>query len=278
MIESVLELIVPILLAALGGLLTERAGVLNIGLEGLVLVGAFFGVSVAGATGSWLLGLVAGMAAGSMLALLHSIVCIELRANIFVSGLAVNILAASLIPYVSGVLHDTRGVVRLDPSVVLPEVAGVSVMVVVSVLVAAAAWVMLFRTPLGVRLRATGSNPEAVRSRGMRPSGLQRLAIVASGALAGLGGADIGLRLGVYLPNISAGRGWIALVAIYLGARDPLGLIAAAALFAAVEYLAGAAQGFSAIPGTVLTGAPYLITMIAMVVYAVIRRTSRRPD
>lgn len=110
----------------------------------------------------------------------------------------------------------------------------------------------------------------------MRPRLYQRIAIVASGGLAGLAGADIALRLGVYLPNISAGRGWIALVAIYLGARNPIGLIAAALLFAAVEYLAGAAQGFSSIPGTVLTGLPYLITMVAMVVYAIAARRRER--
>ncbi|MFW5688344.1 MAG: ABC transporter permease [bacterium] len=275
MIANSLDLMVPILLAALGGLLTERAGVLNIGLEGLILFGAFAGLAAANATGSLVAGLLSGAAAGVVLAAVYSVACIELRANIFVAGLATNLLAAGVVPYLSQLVYGTKGVVRLGLDPGFASAAGVSVMVPVSIALAAVLWVALYYTPFGMRLRATGGNPEALVARALRPDRYRRAAMLLSGLLAGFAGAQVSLRLGVYVPNISAGRGWIALVAIFLGARHPLGVVAAAAVFALFESFAGAAQGFTEIPGTLLLGLPYLITLVAMVVYSAIGRSAR---
>ena len=275
MIANALELMVPILIAALGGVLTERAGVLNIGLEGLILVGAFAAVAGANATGSLAAGLLAGAIAGAVLATVYSVACIEMRANIFVAGLATNLLAAGLVPYASALTFGTKGVVRLVAEPGFPRVLGLPLMVVVAVALAIVTSVALFRTPFGMRLRATGGNPQALLARALNPDRYRRIAMVLSGALAGFAGAEVSLRLGVYLPNISAGRGWIALVAVFLGMRHPLGAVGAALVFALFESFAGAAQGFTEIPGTLLLGLPYLITLAAMVGYSAIGRRSR---
>ena len=275
MIGNAFDLMVPIMIAALGGLLTERAGVLNIGLEGLILVGAFAGIAGANASGSLLVGLLFGGAAGLALAAIYGVACIELRANIFVAGLATNLLAAGIVPYASALLHGTRGVVRLAITPGLPRIFGVSIMAPIAVAVALAVHVALYETPFGIRLRATGGNPEALVARALRPDRYRRIAMLASGVFAGVAGAEVSLRLGVYLPNISAGRGWIALVAIFLGVRHPLGIVAAAFVFALFESFAGAAQGFTEIPGTLLLGLPYLITLAAMVAYSAVGRSPR---
>ncbi|MFW5826033.1 MAG: ABC transporter permease subunit [bacterium] len=277
MIANALELMVPILLAALGGLLTERAGVLNIGLEGLILAGAFAGIAGANAFDSQLAGLLVGAAAGGLLAGVYSVACIDLRANIFVAGLATNLLAAGLMPYVSALIYDTKGVVRLAGEPGFASIAGVSIMVPVALLLAGLVTLALFETPFGIRLRAVGGTPGALSARALDPNRYRRAAMLLSGVFAGVAGAEMSLRLGVYLPNISAGRGWIALVAIFLGARHPLGVVGAAAVFAFFESFAGAAQGFTELPGTLLLGLPYLITLVAMVLYSALGRR-RGPD
>ena len=275
MIANAFDLMVPILIAALGGLLTERAGVLNIGLEGLILAGAFAAVAGANASGSFLIGFLCGGVAGLALAAIYSVACIEMRANIFVAGLATNLLAAGIVPYASALLFGTRGVVRLTIPPGFPRIAGVTMMAPIAIALALAVFVGLFETPFGIRLRATGGNPEALVARSLRPDRYRRIAMLASGVFAGVAGAEVALRLGVYLPNISAGRGWIALVAIFLGVRHPLGIVAAAFVFALFESFAGAAQGFTDIPGTLLLGLPYLITLAAMVAYSAAARRTR---
>jgi len=275
MIANALELMVPILIATLGGLLTERAGVLNIGLEGLILTGAFAGIVGANLTGSLFAGLIFGAGAGALLAMVYSIACIELKANIFVAGLATNLLAAGVVPYVSALLYGTKGVVRLATDADFASLFGISVMVPVAVVLALVVHVALFRTPFGIRLRASGGNPQALEARALRPGRYRRAAMILSGVFAGVAGAEVALRLGVYLPNISAGRGWIALVAIFLGVRHPIGVVGAAFVFALFESFAGAAQGFTEIPGTLLLGLPYLITLVAMVVYSALGRRTR---
>ncbi|MEE8442035.1 MAG: ABC transporter permease [Spirochaetia bacterium] len=272
MIGNAVQLAVPLILAGLGGLLTERAGVLNIGLEGMILIGAFGGILGANATGSLLVGFLVGAGFGLALGVIFSLACIELRANIFIAGLATNLLAVGTVPYMSELVYGTKGVVRLNDARQLPELLGVGVTLHLALLAALIVWVLIYHTPFGLRLRAAGNNPPALEARGVPPSRYQRAAMLLSGLLAGAAGAEIAIRLGVYLPNLSAGRGWIALVAVFLGYRRPLGVVIAAVVFAFFEVLAGSAQGFLEIPGTVLLGLPYLFTVIAMVVYSALRR------
>lgn len=271
MIGNALQLAVPLILAGLGGLLTERAGVLNIGLEGMILVGAFGGIVGANATGSLLVGFLVGAGSGLTLGTIFSLACIELRANIFVAGLATNLLAVGAVPYLSELVYGTKGVVRLNDARQLPELLGVDVTLPVAVLATVIVWALIYHTPFGLRLRAAGDNPSALEARGVSPTRYRRAAMLLSGLLAGTAGAEIAIRLGVYLPNVSSGRGWIALVAVFLGYRHPIGVVIAAVVFAFFEVLAGSAQGILEIPGTVLLGLPYLVTVIAMVVYSALR-------
>lgn len=272
MIDNTLTLAVPLILAGLGGLLTERAGVLNIGLEGMILVGAFGTIIGVNSTGSLLVGLLAGMALGTLLAFVFSVACIELKANIFIAGLATNLLAAGIVPYISKLVFDTKGVVQMVNPRELPELMGIGIPVFGALAVSALVWVAIYRTPFGLRLRAAGDNPDALLARGAQPQRYQRATMVLSGVLAGAAGSLIAIDLGVYLPNVSAGRGWIALVTIFLGYRRPEGVVVAALVFAFFEVFAGSAQGFLDIPGTILVGFPYLVTVVAMVAHSALRK------
>ena len=291
MIYNAVEIMTPILLAALGGLFAEQAGVLNIALEGLILTGAFAGILAAAAGGSLVVGMLAGALAGGLLAAVFTFFSIRLRANIFITGLAVNLLAAGTIPFISTWMFGTKGVLRFPDLPRLPRLFegvtsgvgfvdsllfGHSATVYLAWLLVAVALVALYRTPFGLRLRAVGAREDSVIIAGVDAVAYRRIAVLVSGVAAGLAGAAISLRLGVYLPNISAGRGWIALVAIYLGYRHPVGILIAALLFGFTESLAGAAQGLLAIPGTVLLGLPYAITVVAMIAYSALRARGLR--
>ena len=291
MMFNAVEIMTPILLAALGGLFAEQAGVLNIALEGLILTGAFAGILAAAAGGSLVVGMLAGALAGGLLAAVFTFFSIRLRANIFITGLAVNLLAAGTIPFISTWMFGTKGVLRFPDLPRLPRLFegvtsgvgfvdsllfGHSATVYLAWLLVAVALVALYRTPFGLRLRAVGAREDSVIIAGVDAVAYRRIAVLVSGVAAGLAGAAISLRLGVYLPNISAGRGWIALVAIYLGYRHPVGILIAALLFGFTESLAGAAQGLLAIPGTVLLGLPYAITVVAMIAYSALRARGLR--
>ncbi len=290
MIVNSLGIMAPILLAGLGGLLSERAGVLNISLEGLMLTGAFTGVVVTASTGSIVLGVIAATGAAAALALVFSVISIDFGSNIFITGLGINLLAQGAIPFISGRMFGTKGVLRFAEMPVLPRLApafefrvplvhdllfGHHIGVYLSILLTVLTWFLLYRTGFGLRLRSVGSNPEALRLRGVSPEHYRRIAIVLSGVGAGLGGALLALRLGVYLPNITSGRGWIALVTVFLGYRRPAGVLIAAFVFALAETVSMAAQGVVALPNTVLLSLPYVLTVIAMVVYSAVRSTRR---
>jgi simple sugar transport system permease protein len=272
MIGNASYVLVPILLAALGGLMSERAGVLNIGLEGLMLLGAFGGVVGTAFTGSLVVGLITGALFSSLLALIYSVACLELRSNIFIAGLGVNLLAVGLIPYLSRLLFDTGGNIRIPDAPAFPTLLGLPITIYGAVLITALIHVVLNHTRLGIRIRAVGENESILASRGMRPRRYQRIAITLSGILAGLAGAEMALRLGVYVPRMSGNRGWIALVAVFLGTRRPFGVLAASALFAVLEALSGAAQGANNFSGTLLLALPYALTLVGIVVYSALAR------
>lgn len=273
MIANVATTMTPILIAALGGLLSDQAGVLNIALEGMMLFGAFFGAVFAAASGSILVGVLLGAASGAVAGVVFTIAATELRANIFVVGLALNLLAVGIIPMLSLSIFGTKGVVQLA----VPPVPTVGRLDALSILALAAVpltWAILRRTTFGLRLRGVGRNEEALTVRGYRPAFYRRMAVILSGVAAGAGGAALSLRQGVYVPNITAGDGWIALVCIYLGNRHPVGVLVAALVFSIAEDIAVAAQGYLDIPPTLLLGLPYFLTVAAMIVYSAIR--SRR--
>lgn len=270
MILNTLDLMAPVLIAALGGLLTERAGILNIALEGLLLTGAFTAVVVAGATGSAAAGIAAALAAAGLFALLFAYTGIRLGANIFIAGLAVNLLSSGIITFISGRLFSTRGVIRFEnlprlERIPLPGGETITIGVPLALVLVPLTWYLLYVTPFGLRLRAAGYNQHVLRGRGVSPERIRVLAITLSGIACGLAGALLSLRLGAFVPGISAGRGWIALVAIFLGRKHPGGIFLAAFFFALADSLAGNAQGLSWLPPTLMLAFPYLVTFIALV-------------
>ncbi len=272
MIFQALDMALPLVLVAFGGLLAERAGFLNIALEGLMTIGAFAAAVAWQFTGSAAAGSAAGILAAILATAVFSWAALDLEGNPFITGLAVNLAAPALAGLFSQGLYGTRGVLRLPGAAALTGPAAWAALVVLT----AAAHVLLYRTPWGLRIRTAGSRPDLAARRGLSPKGLRRGALLISGAAAGLAGALIAGRLGAYLPGIIAGRGWIALVVIYLGYRTPAGVLAACLFFALAEALSNAVQGRLEVPATIILSLPYFLTALGLALSAVWRARRRR--
>ena len=275
----------PLVLAALGGLFTELSGTLNIALEGLIATGAFFAAAAAGLTGSLAAGTAAGVAAACLLAALYGLAALKLKANEFIAGLATNLLAAGLVVVLSDRLFGTKGVVPFDlPPIPRPLAALRSLPVVGEVVfrqgafaylswaAVPVAWLAIAKTPFGMRLRASGSSPSSIVALGLRPDRYRFAAALISGAACGLAGSSLSLGLSAYVPNIASGRGWIALVAIYLGGKKPAGVLAACLLFAIADSFANYAQGFLKVPADFILALPYVVSLLALVAGAAARK------
>lgn len=281
MIRDLLNIATPFLLASIGGLFTELAGALNIALEGMMLTGAFFAVLGVHVSGSLLFGLFLGVSAGLAMAALFSVTSFSLKANIFVVGLGTNLLALGFVQIVSEGVFGTKGVIRLTRTlgrVELPFIhsfpvlgdllSGHTVITYSAWLLALIAWYVIRHTPFGLALRSAGLDSSVLHIRGKNPVTYRWSALLISGAFSGLAGSAISLGLGAYVPNISSGRGWIALVAIYLGYRRPIGVAIACVVFAGAELFANSAQGWIGLPPTITLSFPYFITVISLIAVA----------
>jgi general nucleoside transport system permease protein len=280
----------PLLLAALGGLFTELSGTLNIALEGLMLTGAFFGVAAASVSGSIVLGVVGGSLASAALAWVCGSATISLGANPFITGLAANIFASGFTVLLSKRFFGSGSVISFALKALsrpfestlggLPFLGPVlfsqSWIVYASWLAAFASWVLIARTPFGARLRATGANAEAVSASGFSPDKYRIAAFAISGVLAGAAGASLSLPLSAYVPNMSSGRGWIALVAVYLGFRKPWGIALACFVFALAEAYSNYAQGFLGLPPEFILAIPYAASLLALLLWTMLRRAGER--
>ena len=261
-LRSALTIMTPVLFAATGGLFTDLAGMLNIALEGLLLAGAFAAVAAAYFTGSFAAGLIAAVLVSLVMSALLAFTTINLRSNVFITALAANLLAGGLTIVLSQYFFNTRGVV-----VISEALSGVSrgVYVCAGLLLLIAAWIVIYKTPFGYRLRACDKHLPALASLGIRPDTYRWAAFLISGFCCGIGGSFLSLSLGAFVPNMTAGKGWIALVIIFLGSRRPAGLLFAAFIFGLADALSNYAQGLFAIPADFILAAPYLLTLLAMV-------------
>lgn len=280
LIASALTLSVPLVLAALGGAIHRRAGVVNIGLEAHMIVGALFGAIVSGATANWALGMLAGMLAGATTGGIMSLIITRLKGNEIIVGLGFNIVTFGVIGYVlraglgvSGTLQ-VEGLQRL-PKIVIPGVADVPILGALLsgkdplfwlciVLVPVLAW-LLRNTRWGVRLRATGASEPASASLGLRTLGIRDGAGIIAGALAALGGVALSLgTVGLFNENMTAGRGYVALAAFYFGRSRPLGTALACVLFGffdALQIRLQVAGGFSA---DIISTLPYIAVVVVL--------------
>lgn len=285
---SAIRMATPLALAAIGGTICERSGVVNIALEGMMLVSAFTGVVVALATGSTWFGVVCAVAAGTLMSVLHAFVSIDLRADQVVSGTAVNILALGLTGFLMEVFYGhpgtTDAAATLGPvfriqgpamgfgGAVWRWVDGVFLshtpLVYVAVLVAVVAQWAMYRTRWGLRLRSLGEHPRAADTVGISVRRGRYGAVLISGALAGLAGANLSLeQVGSFTEGMTSGRGFIALAANIFGRWTPVGSYLASLLFGFADALQIKMQIFRAvvrIPPQFFLMLPYILTVVVL--------------
>ena len=268
----------PITFAAIGGMFSERSGVVNIGLEGMMLSGAFFGILGADKLGSWELGIVCAMVSGGVLALIHAVMAIHLRADQIVSGTAINFLALGVTGYFYIDVYGQEG----TPGTGLPAIPNVhlgflgdgffgqvfgdlNLMVWLMFALIIVSYVLMFRTSIGLRIRAVGEHPRAADTVGISVYGVRYAAVIVSGIIASLGGAFLSIGyIHSFTENLTAGRGFIGLAALIFGNWRPFGAFAAALLFGfstALQFRVGSVWGGV---GTVVQALPYLLTLIAV--------------
>jgi len=277
---STLRLSVPLAYAALGGLWSERSGVLNIGLEGMMLTGAFTSAAVTFSTGGNLwLGVLATVLVGAMVGLLHAFLCITLRIDQLVSGLAINLSAAGLTAFLSRLVFTQKTVQELPEmgAIALPLFHQLPILgsllfhqdplVYLLFLLVPLSSYILFHTSLGLGLRAVGEHPRAAATSGISVYRVRYFSVILSGILAALGGAYLVLvHVRFFTEGITAGRGFIALAALIFGRWHPLATVLACVLFGATDALQFRIQALNLhIPYQFLMMLPYAIALLAMV-------------
>lgn len=266
LVTATLRMTTPLLFAALGGVLSERSGVINIALEGMMLTGAFFSVAGTWWTGNPWLGMVIGVLSAGVAALIHAYWSITLRGNQIVAGTAVNLIAAGLTAFlIQRIWGQAGGTASVDK---LPNIAsGINILLPVAFLLVPVVHIFLFRTKQGLHLMASGEHPQAAESVGIDVTRNRYIAVVTSGLLAGLGGAFLSIGdLSYFTLDMTAGRGFIALAAVIFGGWTPIGAMLAALLFGAsqaVQIQAQATAGFP-ISTDLLLAFPYILTLIAV--------------
>jgi simple sugar transport system permease protein len=251
----------PLIFAAIAGVVCERAGILNIALEGTLAAGAFGAVAVTYATGSPALGIVAGMLCGALVSGTLGIAATRFGVDQIVAGTGLNVVAIAGAAFGVAAIWGAAGV---SPEVRGLGNAGQAVLIVIAVALAFAVQAGLDRTAFGLRLRACGENPRAVRSAGIDPLRMRVIATLIAGAIAGLGGVYLSLaELSLYSDGMTAGRGFIALAAVIFGRWTPLGATGAALAFGALSALQFSLQR-SGIPSEFMEALPYVVALLAL--------------
>ncbi|HVD10514.1 MAG TPA: ABC transporter permease [Gaiellaceae bacterium] len=281
-LASMLRFATPLAFAAMGGIFSERSGVVNIGLEGMMLTGAFFGIWGSVWSGSWVVGLLTAMVAGGLLALIHAVFCIHLRADQIVSGFAVNFLALGLTGFLyssiyPGGIHENVSRVPNVNLGFLGDVPGIgsflegvfghlNLLVWLMFATVILAYIVLFKTPIGLRIRSVGEHPKAADTVGISVYGIRYAAVVTSGILAALGGAFLSIGfVGSFAENMTSGRGYIALAAVIFGKWRPGWAFAATLLFGFGFAISIPLQREANISENLISTVPYLLTLVALV-------------
>jgi simple sugar transport system permease protein len=274
---AMLRFATPLVFGALGGIVSERSGVVNIGLEGMMLSGAFFAIFGADLTNSWIGGLLIGMIAGAAFALIHAVFSVSLRADQIVSGFAINFLALGITGYLFLSHYGEQGTpdnIPAVPDVSLPITSipffgpaldKLNLLVWVALLLVVLVWLFIFRTPTGLRVRSVGENPRAAATVGISVYRVRYLSVIASGALAAMGGAFLSIGfVHSFSQNMTAGRGFIALAVVIVGKWRPGAALLAALMFGFTQALAQRLPVFSESSATLLQALPYVVTLIAV--------------
>jgi simple sugar transport system permease protein len=275
---ATLRFATPLTFAAIGGMFSERSGVVNIGLEGMMLSGAFFAAWGADKTDSWWLGVLIGMAAGGTLALVHAFFSIHLRSDQIVSGTAINFLALGITGYLYIDIYGDQGTPADLPEI--PDVhlgfldgvyfvgdifAQLNLMIWIALLTLVVSYVVMFKTPLGLRIRSVGEHPKAADTVGISVYGIRYLCVVLSGMLAAMGGAYLSIGfVHSFNQNMTVGKGFIALAALIFGNWRPFPAFGAALLFGFSSALAQRLPAYSESGALLFEALPYVLTLIAV--------------
>jgi len=279
---AALRMVTPILLAALGGAICARVGLFNVGLEGLILIGAFSAILGNYLTGSIAVAILFSIGFSLLFSLLFAYMSINLQANVIVVGIALNFLAAGLTTFalraifdVKGAYYDKdmKGLPKLDIPLIkdipwLGDIlSGQSILVYAALIIVFVLQFYLYKTVSGFRLLAAGENPVAARSLGLHVKKIQYIAVLICGVLCGLAGAQLSLgNVTMFTEGMTNGRGFIALVATMLGQSNPVGVAGASILFGFMEALSYRLQNFS-IPSNITSMLPFVVTIIAMIFF-----------
>jgi simple sugar transport system permease protein len=269
---STIRLATPLVWAAIGGLYSERAGVINVALEGLMLAGAFTASAVTFYSASPWAGLGAALVAGGVVAALLAVICIRFEANEVVAGTGINILFLGLPSVLSGALFLSSGSTPQVPQEnLVPDVGQVSVLSIFALALVLVTHYVLYRTPFGLRLRAAGENPAAADAAGVRVLRIRYTAVIVAGALAAIGGAYLSIgQSSLFTRNMTAGRGFIALAALIFGKWRPVQTMVACLLFGFADALTIQMQGVATLPSgeelpvQFVQMIPYLLTIIVL--------------
>lgn len=267
MIWSTVRLSTPLILAALGGMFSERSGVINIALEGMMLAGAFTAAAVTYAVGNPFVGLLAGMGAGVVIAGIHALACIRYHADQVVTGTAINILMIGVPPLLSGAFFLSSGSTPQIPrGHLIPWTP-----IVIAFALVPITWYVLYNTPFGLRLRSVGENPEAADAAGVRVTRMRYAGVLLSGLLAGIGGAYLSIgQSSLFTRNMTSGRGFIALAALIFGKWRPVQTMLACLLFGFTEAVTIQMQGVVKLPSgedipvQFIQMVPYVLTIIVL--------------
>ena len=278
LVAAMLRYATPLAFAAMGGIFSERSGVVNIGLEGMMLSGAFFGILGADKLNSWPLGLLCAALAGAGFALIHAFFAIQLRADQIVGGTAINFLSLGITGYLFIDIYGGEGTPPNIPKIpnvhldfledwyfIGPVVGQLNLMIWLAFLTILATWVVLFKTPIGLRIRAVGEHPRAADTVGISVYATRYMAVTLSGVLAALGGAYLSIGfVNSFNQNMTVGRGFIALAAVIFGNWRPWGAAAAVLLFGFSSALAQRLPAYSDSAAVLFQALPYVLTLIAV--------------
>ncbi len=275
---AALRMATPIAYASLGGIFSERVGIINIGLEGMMLTCAFTAVMVSYYSSNPWLGVLAALLVGGLLGFFHALLTVKFIGDQIVSGTGINIFAMGFTAYLSQVIWGSRGAsdsVKGLKAVSIPLLKDVPVvgkiigthtpLVYVMMLVTLLSYIVLFRTPLGLRIRAVGEHPAAAETAGIDVLRVKYICVTVSGMLAGLGGAFLSLgHLNLFAWGMTGGRGFIAMAAMIFGKWMPFGALGASLLFGFADALQMRLQALGLLPPQIILTIPYLLTVAVL--------------
>lgn len=287
LVAVLLRVMTPILLAAIGGLIADLAGTTNIGLEGLMLISAFTSIAAGATTGSWEIGVIAGVASSVLISFLMGFFSLKMKVDIIITGFAVNIFGSGFTIFLMskwfGVTgnYSPTGAPKI-PIVTIPWIentpiigrllSGHSLMVWIALVSVLFCVVLIYKTPYGVHLRAVGEAPKAAQSLGIRVQRIQYTALMWSGLFAGLAGAFVSNGLtSMFVKDMTGGTGYLALAVVLLGNRNPIGVLIGSAVFGLASAIATIVQTVpnSNVPSQFIQMIPYIVTILALVFFAV---------